>query len=121
MSHQADDLEQFMEGVRRRNPGEPEFHQAVHEVMDDVLLWVAEHTRYQTPGLTEHIILPNRCLSFKVAWQDDQGRTQHNYGYRIQASNVLGPYKGGLRFSPHVNQGVLKFLAFEQTFKNTNK
>ncbi|MEC8460913.1 MAG: NADP-specific glutamate dehydrogenase [Pseudomonadota bacterium] len=99
--------------------GQDEFKQAVEEVMHDVLPWIEQNPKYQHPSLIDYFLIPNRIISFKISWTDDQGCTQFNTGYRVQNTNLLGPYKGGLRFSPTVNINVLKFLAFEQAFKNS--
>ncbi|MFL2771145.1 MAG: NADP-specific glutamate dehydrogenase [Rhodospirillaceae bacterium] len=118
-THQADDLEQFMEGVVRRNPGEPEFQQAVHEVAMDIIPYIADKPIYRDLKILERMTEPDRIVSFRIVWQDDEGQIRVNRGYRIQQNNTIGPYKGGLRFHPTVNQSVLKFLAFEQVFKNS--
>ena len=98
---------------------EPEYHQAVMEVLQDLLPWIQSQPNYQHPGLLETILVPDRVIEFKVAWQDDQGRLQLNKGFRVQHTQALGPYKGGLRFHPSVNTSILKFLGFEQAFKNS--
>ena len=108
-----------MHNLERRNPGEPEFHQAVREVMTDVLPFAMESGRYSADGLLERLTEPDRILSFRVTWEDDRGQVHVNRGWRVQFNNAIGPYKGGLRFHPDVNQGVLKFLGFEQIFKNS--
>src|SRR6056300_1775657 len=119
MSHQADDLEQFMEGVRRRNPGEPEFHQAVHEVAMDIIPYIADKQVYKDLMILERMTEPDRIVTFRVVWEDDNGNIRVNRGFRVQQNNAIGPYKGGIRFHPTVTQSVLKFLAFEQVFKNS--
>ena len=111
-------LNEFMSGVEKRNPGQPEFIQAVSEVAADVLPYIEKHPRYNELQLLERMAEPERVVSFRVTWQDDDGHIRVNRGYRIQHNNAIGPFKGGLRFHPSVNQSVLKFLAFEQTFKN---
>ena len=111
-------LNQFVAGVKKRNPGQPEFLQAVTEVATDVLPYIEQHPRYNELQLLERISEPERVISFRVTWQDDEGHIRVNRGYRVQHNNSIGPFKGGLRFHPSVNQSVLKFLAFEQTFKN---
>jgi glutamate dehydrogenase (NADP+) len=116
--HQGD-LNRFMAGLERRNPGETEFHQAVREVMADVLPFAMESGRYAADALLERLTEPDRILVFRVTWEDDQGQARANRGWRVQFNNAIGPYKGGLRFHPDVNQGVLKFLGFEQIFKNS--
>nr|WP_300150197.1 NADP-specific glutamate dehydrogenase [Propionicimonas sp.] len=106
------------EAVLRRNPGEPEFHQAVHEVLASIAPVVQEHPHYLEDGILERLVEPERQIIFRVPWMDDNGRVQVNRGYRVQFSSVLGPYKGGLRFHPSVNSSIIKFLGFEQIFKN---
>ena len=113
------EVQSFMAGVKERSPGEPEFHQAVHEVVESVLPHVLENKTYRDAGILERITEPERVLSFRVTWQDDAGQVQLNRGYRIQFNSAIGPYKGGLRFHPSVNQSILKFLGFEQIFKNS--
>ncbi len=117
--HQAEDLSHFMEGVMRRNPGEPEFHQAVHEVAMDIIPYIADKPVYKDLMILERMTEPDRIVSFRVVWQDDNGDVRVNRGYRVQQNNAIGPYKGGIRFHPTVTQSVLKFLAFEQVFKNS--
>ena len=111
-------LPEFIAGVEKRNPGQPEFIQAVAEVAADVLPYIEKHPHYNDLQMLERIAEPERVVSFRVTWQDDDGHIRVNRGYRIQHNNSIGPFKGGLRFHPSVNQSVLKFLAFEQTFKN---
>ena len=111
-------LEEFLAYVQERNPGQPEFHQAVAEVMESIWPYVAEHPRYAEHGLLDRLVEPERVVQFRVSWVDDKGEVKVNRGYRIQHSMAIGPYKGGLRFHPSVNLSILKFLAFEQTFKN---
>lgn len=111
-------LEQFLTHVRDTNPGQPEFHQAVVEVMESIWPYIAEHPRYAEHGLLDRLVEPERVVQFRVAWVDDKGEVRVNRGYRVQHSMAIGPYKGGLRFHPSVNLSILKFLAFEQTFKN---
>jgi len=113
------DLEQFMEGVKRRNPGETEFHQAVYEVAVDIFDFIADKEVYHEAQILRRIAEPDRVVSFRVCWEDDNGNVRVQRGYRVQNNNAIGPYKGGLRFHKSVNQSVLKFLAFEQTFKNS--
>jgi glutamate dehydrogenase/leucine dehydrogenase len=112
-------LNEFMAKIIARNPGEKEFHQAVMEVAESLLPFIDEHPKYQHAKILERLAEPERVLMFRVAWVDDQGEVQINRGYRIQMNNAIGPYKGGLRFHPSVNLGILKFLAFEQVFKNS--
>ena len=109
----------FMDGVRRRNRAQKEFQQAVGEWAHDVIPWVNDHPHYQGHNLSARLTEPDRVIMFRVTWEDDQGRIQVNKGYRVQHSNAIGPYKGGLRFHPSVTLSILKFLAFEQVFKNS--
>jgi glutamate dehydrogenase (NADP+) len=111
-------VESFMSGVTARNPGEPEFHQAVREVAESVELVLDRHPKYREGKLLDRIVEPERVIMFRVPWVDDHGEIQVNRGYRIEMSSAIGPYKGGLRFHPSVYLGLLKFLAFEQVFKN---
>ncbi|MEX1666491.1 NADP-specific glutamate dehydrogenase [Zhongshania arctica] len=113
------DLEQFMDGVKRRNPGELEFHQAVHDVASDIFEFIQDKAVYHEAQILRRLAEPDRVISFRVCWQDDLGNVRVQRGYRVQNSNAIGPYKGGLRFHKSVNQSILKFLAFEQTFKNS--
>ncbi|MEZ5977893.1 MAG: NADP-specific glutamate dehydrogenase [Planctomycetota bacterium] len=112
-------VEAFMEGVRERTPHEPEFHQAVQEVVASVLPFVRERRRYAEARILERLTEPDRAVSFRVVWEDDAGDVRINRGYRVQFSNAIGPYKGGLRFHPTVTLSILKFLGFEQIFKNS--
>ena len=114
-----EEVNQFMEQLIARNPGEAEFHQAVQEVAETVIPFIMENPKYQGKALLERLTEPDRLISFRVSWLDDQGKIQVNKGYRVQFNNALGPYKGGLRFHPSVNQSILKFLGFEQIFKNS--
>ncbi len=107
-----------MADVKARNPVEPEFHQAVFEVAESLTLVLDRHPEYRRAKILERIIEPERVVIFRVAWQDDAGELHVNRGFRIQTNSAIGPYKGGLRFHPSVNLGILKFLAFEQVFKN---
>lgn len=118
-THYAEDLAQFLDGVKRRNPGEPEFHQAVHEVAMDVIPFIADKPIYKEKRILERMTEPDRTVMFRVVWEDDNNGIRVNRGYRVQMNNSIGPYKGGIRFHPTVNQSILKFLAFEQTFKNS--
>src|SRR6202045_4226058 len=104
--------------VKAKNPGEPEFHQAVQEVVESLTLVMDRNPRYRAAKLLERIIEPERVIMFRVPWQDAKGEVHVNRGFRIQMNGAIGPYKGGLRFHPSVNLGILKFLAFEQVFKN---
>ncbi|MFN2312300.1 MAG: NADP-specific glutamate dehydrogenase [Spirochaetia bacterium] len=108
----------IIEMVERRDPGQPEFHQAVREVLESLEGVIAQHPEYQEGGVLERLVEPERMMLFRVPWVDDRGHVQVNRGYRIQFNSALGPYKGGLRFHPTVNASILKFLAFEQVFKN---
>ena len=101
-----------------RNPGEPEFHQALGEVLESIAPVVAQHPEYAEAGILERLVEPERQVMFRVPWVDDAGRVRVNRGYRVQFNSALGPYKGGLRFHPSVNLSIIKFLGFEQTFKN---
>jgi len=109
---------QFLQHIAERNPGQPEYLQAVTEVMESLWPFIEQHPRYAEQGLLDRLVEPERIVMFRVSWVDDHGEVQVNRGYRIQHSMAIGPYKGGLRFHPTVNLSVLKFLAFEQTFKN---
>ncbi|HPE03376.1 MAG TPA: Glu/Leu/Phe/Val dehydrogenase dimerization domain-containing protein, partial [Thauera sp.] len=111
-------LEEFLAYVEQRNPGQPEFLQAVTEVMESLWPFISANKRYAEHSLLDRLIEPERVIMFRVSWVDDRGEVQVNRGYRIQHSSGIGPYKGGLRFHPSVNLSILKFLAFEQTFKN---
>jgi glutamate dehydrogenase (NADP+) len=115
----SDSLKSFMDMVSKRNPNEPEFLQAVHEVAETVLPFIEKNEKYQGKMLLERMVEAERVMMFRVTWLDDKGETQVNRGYRIQMNSAIGPYKGGLRFHPSVNLSILKFLAFEQTFKNS--
>ncbi len=112
-------LEQFMDGVVRRNPGETEFHQAVYEVAVDIFDFIEDKEVYHEAQILRRIAEPDRVISFRVCWEDDKGNVRVQRGYRVQNNNSIGPYKGGIRFHKTVNQSILKFLAFEQTFKNS--
>jgi glutamate dehydrogenase (NADP+) len=112
-------VEEFMQKVIQRNPGEKEFHQAVQEVVESLLPYIEKHPKYQEEKILERIVEPERVIMFRVPWMDDKGQVQVNRGFRIEMSSAIGPYKGGIRFHPSVNLGILKFLAFEQVFKNS--
>jgi glutamate dehydrogenase (NADP+) len=112
-------LNSFMNGLERRNPGQPEFHQAVYEVALDIIPFIQEHPIYEEHQILERLTEPDRILIFRVNWEDDEGHMRANRGYRVQQSNAIGPYKGGIRFHHDVQLDTLKFLAFEQTFKNS--
>ncbi len=113
------DLSTFMSGLEKRNPGEPEFQQAVREVAESILPFVADHPEYQKAHVFERMTEPDRVIIFRVCWEDDEGNIRVNRGTRVQFNNAIGPYKGGVRFHPTVTLSVLKFLGFEQTFKNS--
>ena len=113
-------VDEVMESVRRKDAAEPEFLQAVSEVLESLRAVVeANEEKYRKYGILERIVEPERIITFRVPWTDDNGKVQVNRGYRIEFNSAIGPYKGGLRFHPTVNQGILKFLGFEQTFKNS--
>ena len=114
-----DQIDRFMTGLIKRNPGEPEFHQAVHEVARDIIPFELDHSDYQDGHVLERMTEPDRIVIFRVGWEDDAGNVRVNRGTRVQFNNAIGPYKGGLRFHPSVTLGILKFLGFEQTFKNS--
>ncbi|WP_198969501.1 NADP-specific glutamate dehydrogenase [Xylophilus sp. ASV27] len=115
---QASTVHEFLAQVEQRNPGQPEYVQAVTEVMESLWPFVEQHPQYRDNALLERLVEPERIISFRVCWTDDAGRVRVNRGYRIQHSLAIGPYKGGLRFHPSVNLSILKFLGFEQTLKN---
>lgn len=119
VSSVAANVDKFMEWVVQRNPHEPEFHQAVREVAESIFPFLAEHPIYEKEKILHRITEPERVIMFRVAWVNDKGEVQINRGYRVQMNSAIGPYKGGLRFHPTVNLSVLKFLAFEQVFKNS--
>lgn len=112
-------LEEFLQSVAKRDPNEPEFLQAVSDVTASVYPYILEHPKYQKERILERIVEPERVLIFRVPWLNDQGQVEVNRGFRVQMNSAIGPYKGGLRFHPSVNLSILKFLAFEQTFKNS--
>ena len=116
---EAISLEQFMDGVKKRNPGQAEFHQAVHEVAGTLLPYIDKNPIYRKMQILERMTEPDRVVSFRVCWEDDEGNIRVNRGWRVQFNNSIGPYKGGCRFHPTVNESVLKFLGFEQQFKNS--
>jgi glutamate dehydrogenase (NADP+) len=115
----ADYVEDLMAQVKGKHPCEPEFHQAVQEVTESLALVFERHPEYRAAKILERIIEPERVITFRVPWVDDQGEVNVNLGYRVEMNSAIGPYKGGLRFHPSVNLGILKFLAFEQVFKNS--
>lgn len=110
---------EVLDNLKRRFPNEPEYHQAVSEVLGTIEEVYNEHPEFEKSNLIERLCIPDRIFSFRVTWMDDKGQIQTNMGYRIQHNNAIGPYKGGIRFHASVNQSILKFLAFEQTFKNS--
>ena len=112
------DLPRFIEGVNKRNPGQPEFVQAVTEVAEDIFDFMRDKVKYHEAQILRRIAEPDRVISFRVCWEDDKGNIRVQRGWRVQNNNAIGPYKGGIRFHPSVTESVLKFLAFEQTFKN---
>jgi len=115
----SDVVNAFMEGIIAKNPGEKEFHQAVREVVESLVPYLEKNPKYQKAKILERICEPERLMMFRVPWVNDKGEVQVNRGYRIEMNSAIGPYKGGLRFHPSVNLGILKFLAFEQVFKNS--
>ena len=112
-------VDRFMADLTAKNPGEKEFHQAVKEVLESVAPYIVEHPYLMDLKIMERIAEPERIIIFRVPWLDDEGEVQVNRGYRVQCSSAIGPYKGGIRFHPSVNLSIMKFLAFEQTFKNS--
>jgi glutamate dehydrogenase (NADP+) len=112
------DLPRFIDGVKKRNPGQPEFVQAVTEVAEDIFEFMHDKVKYHEAQILRRIAEPDRVISFRVCWEDDKGNIRVQRGWRVQNNNAIGPYKGGIRFHPSVTESVLKFLAFEQTFKN---
>ncbi|NLB14731.1 MAG: glutamate dehydrogenase, partial [Gammaproteobacteria bacterium] len=111
-------LQAFLDAVARRDPNQFEFQQAVREVMESLWPFIEKNPQYREHGLLERLVEPDRIVQFRVAWVDDAGHTRINRAWRVQHSAAIGPYKGGMRFHPSVNLSILKFLAFEQTFKN---
>ena len=112
-------LNELYERVVKRNPGETEFHQTVEEVLTSIEPVLEQRPDYITSGVMERIVEPERIIKFRVPWVDDNGNVRVNRGFRIQFNSAIGPYKGGLRFHPTVNESIIKFLGFEQTFKNS--
>jgi len=112
-------VKSFIAQLKAKNPGEPEFHQAVEEVVESLSLVLERYPEYRSAKILERIVEPERVIMFRVPWMDDQGEIHVNRGFRVQMNGAIGPYKGGLRFHPSVNLGILKFLAFEQVFKNS--
>jgi glutamate dehydrogenase (NADP+) len=113
------EVEEFMDRIKQKNPNEPEFHQAVQEVTESLMPFIKKNPKYRKSKILERIAEPERVVMFRVSWLDDNGEVQINRGYRIQMNSAIGPYKGGLRLHPSVNLSILKFLAFEQVFKNS--
>jgi len=113
------DLARFIEGLKRRNPGQPEYVQAVQEVAEDIFDFIQDKEEYHEYQILRRIAEPDRVVSFRVCWEDNKGNIRVQRGWRVQNNNAIGPYKGGIRFHPSVTESVLKFLAFEQTFKNS--
>ncbi|MBO6013311.1 MAG: glutamate dehydrogenase, partial [Bacteroidales bacterium] len=113
------DAKKVLENLKQRFPNEPEYHQAVEEVLGTIEEEYNKHPEFDKVNLIERLCIPDRVYQFRVTWMDDKGNIQTNMGYRIQHNNAIGPYKGGIRFHKSVNLGILKFLAFEQTFKNS--
>ncbi len=112
-------VDDFMNYVRAKDPGQPEFYQAVHEVVESLADFLLDNPRYLHAQILERMIEPERIIQFRVPWIDDRGKIHINRGYRVEMNSAIGPYKGGLRFHPTVNQSILKFLAFEQVLKNS--
>ena len=112
-------LDRYMEGVKKRNPGEPEFHQAVYEAAATIFPFIANKPHYHEAQILERMAEPERVVMFRVPWTDDEGNVRTNRGFRVQFNSAIGPYKGGIRFHPSVNLSILKFLGYEQTFKNS--
>jgi glutamate dehydrogenase (NADP+) len=110
--------DQVMAGTKAKNPAQPEFLQAVQEVVESLEPVIETHPEYKEAKILERIIEPERVIMFRIPWIDDQGKPQVNRGFRVEYNSAIGPYKGGLRFHPSVNLGILKFLGFEQVFKN---
>jgi len=113
------ELKEFLNTVSQRNSNQPEFLQAVHEVAETIIPFMEDNPKYKNHKLLERMVEPERVIMFRVTWIDDEGDIQVNRGFRIQMNSAIGPYKGGLRFHPSVNLSILKFLAFEQVFKNS--
>ncbi len=119
MSASLPSLDAFLTQIQQRDPSQPEFHQAVEEVLASLWPFLEQNPKYRNSGLLERLVEPERAILFRVPWVDDAGQVHVNRGYRVQMNSAIGPYKGGIRFHPSVNLGILKFLAFEQTFKNS--
>lgn len=114
-----DYVQDVYETVVKRNPHESEFHQAIKEILESLIPVIAKHPKYKEHGILERIVEPERLISFRVPWVDDQGIVRVNRGFRVQFNSAIGPFKGGLRFHPSVNASIIKFLGFEQIFKNS--
>ena len=114
-----DSIKEFISKVEKMNPNEPEFMQAITEVAEVIIPFIEENKEYQGKKLLERMAEPERTIMFRVSWTDDRGEIQVNRGYRVEFNSAIGPYKGGLRFHPSVNLSILKFLGFEQVFKNS--
>ena len=112
-------IHEVFEQVKKRNPNESEFHQAVYEIFESLIPVFDKHPHYMEEGILERIAEPERVLTFRVPWVDDEGKVQVNRGFRVEFNSAIGPYKGGLRFHPSVNASIVKFLGFEQIFKNS--
>ena len=108
----APEIQKFMKGIQERNPHQPEFNQAVLETAEHLIPFARENKLYEKSGILERLTEPDRIISFRVTWEDDQGVIHNNRGFRVQHCNAIGPYKGGLRFHPSVNESILKFLAY---------
>ena len=119
MAIQNEYLKKVYEGVCKRDPDQPEFHQAVREVLESLEPVVEKRPELEKAGIMERIVEPERMVTFRVSWVDDAGKVQVNRGYRFQFNSAIGPYKGGIRLHPSVNASVIKFLGFEQVFKNS--
>jgi glutamate dehydrogenase (NADP+) len=113
------EVKKFIERLSKRNPNETEFIQAVEEVVESILPFIKNHKKYSDPFILDRLCEPERVIMFNIPWLDDKGNYRLNRGYRVQMNSAIGPYKGGLRFHPSVNLSILKFLAFEQVFKNS--
>ena len=118
MSHAVASLEEFLAKVEQRDGNQPEFLQAVREVFTSIWPFLEKNPKYRAEALLERLVEPERAIQFRVAWTDDKGQVQVNRAFRIQFNSAIGPFKGGMRFHPSVNQSILKFLGFEQIFKN---
>ena len=112
-------IDEFMDYVEIKNPGEKEFHQAVHEVVESLWDYLKDNPHYLHSRILERVVEPERVIQFRVPWRNDRGNTEVNRGFRVEFNSAIGPYKGGLRFHPSVNLSILKFLGFEQVFKNS--